>query len=52
MVGQRTPRALYDDRIEPDMPRKEALKLAREIIAELVAEARAGGAGPLAGPME
>ena len=39
-------RTLYDERIKPGMPRGEALERAREIIAEDVAAARAGGAIP------
>ena len=34
-------RTLYDDRIKPDMGRPHALPVAREIITELVEEARA-----------
>lgn len=42
-------RTLYDERIEPDMRRGKALKVAREIIAELVKEVRAGEPAPAPG---
>ncbi len=43
-------RALYDDRITPGMPKDEALKVAREIIAELVARVREEGEAALVHP--
>lgn len=36
-------RTLYDKRIKPGMPREEAMKIAREIIPDLVAKVRALG---------
>ena len=41
-------RALYDDRLRPGMPRDEAMTILRDVIAELVVEARNGAAWTVA----
>lgn len=43
-------RALYDDRLAPGMPRVEAMKIARQVIAELHAAVRAQGPDALIHP--